>query len=172
MQLKRNTFLYRLLSPFSPMSSRQFLARLWFSNVQGEKVIVNCYQLPQIFANHLLLLWWQWRALSLTLFPPINTLQRSRWMRLFRGPCHMVNIIVMVFSPLGDYMCLRNRDTLTLKEPVLEKRQEEKGIYFSFQSFAVDMQYWFSHKSPRFVIRFICWGGGPWSSFCKASLKV
>lgn len=45
--------------------------------------------------------------------PPINTQLRSYWIRIFRGPGHMVNIIVIVFSPLGNYLCLSNREAVS-----------------------------------------------------------
>lgn len=40
----------------------------------------------------------------------------------------MVNIIVMVLSPLGDYLCLSNRDTVNLEEACPVK----KTLFFFF----------------------------------------
>lgn len=36
-------------------------------------------------------------------------------MWLFSEPGHVVNITVIVLSPLGNYLCLSNRDTVSLE---------------------------------------------------------
>lgn len=38
----------------------------------------------------------------------------------------MVNIIVMVFSPLGDFLCLSNRDTVSVQEDSLGEKKKKK----------------------------------------------
>ncbi len=42
----------------------------------------------------------------------------------------MVNIIVMVLSPLGDYLCLRNRDSVNLEEACPVKRKKKNSFSF------------------------------------------
>lgn len=43
-------------------------------------------------------------------------------MWLFRGPSHMVNIVVVVLSPPGNCLCLGNRDAVSLDEASLVKK--------------------------------------------------